>query len=262
MWQLWVLYLFPIIMKWRMMCCALMVLHLRSLPERGTLIEAWSPPDAMSRESLGWAVRSVLSAGLTYGACIAVFDRPRGRLLVPNDAGASYLQIRPSSVPGAGLGVFAAVPRIPQGMPLGTYPGVVLPLTNQLPKLQRYPHCETYVWRFSDSQYIIDPTDSEGRLEDFCYGGNFATWGSVWFHQQLLPNLPWYSFPTTLLCRINEPPKAGRFFDVNVITVEDLDARTVTFVAERDIHENEELFIDYGISYDRSGYGRTPNETV
>lgn len=239
-----------------------MFLILRSHTDHSTLAQAFSPTDIISPESLGWASRSVLSAGLTYGACIAVFDRPRGSLFLPNDGGAPYLRVGPSSVPGAGLGVFVTAPRIPQGTLLGTYPGVVLPLTNQLPKLQLYPHCETYVWRFSDSRYIIDPTNAEGILEDVCFGGNLATWGSVWFHQQLLPNLPWSSFPTTLLCRINEPPKAGRFFDVNVITVEDLDARTVTFVAERDLYQNEELFIDYGISYDRSGYGRAPDETV
>jgi hypothetical protein len=261
MWLLRVQCLVPIRRTIRqVLWCTFIVLLLSSQKEQPTLVQAWSPPEVLAAESLEWAARSLLSAGLAYGACIAVFDRPRGQLLLPNDGGTPYLQVRPSSVPGAGRGVFVTAPRIPQGTPLGTYPGVVLPLTNQLPKLQRYPHCETYVWRFSDSRYIIDPTNAEGRLEDVSYGGNLATWGSVWFHQQLLPKLPWYNFPTTLLCRINEPPKAGRFFDVNVVTVEDLEARTVTFVAERDIYENEELFIDYGISYDRSGYGRTPEE--
>jgi hypothetical protein len=219
-------------------------------------VVALSPIDPW--DALGLAARSMLSAGLTYGTCIAIFDRPRGRMLLPNYS--EQLQMRCSSVPGAGFGVFVTVPVIPRGTLLGTYPGVVVPLMSQLPKLQLYPHCETYVWRFSDNQYIIDPTNVEGKLEEVCYGGNRATWGSVWFHQSLIPNLSqWCNFPTTLLCRINEPPKAGRYFDVNVVTVEDLEQRTVTFVAERDIYENEELFIDYGISYDRSGYGRIPN---
>ena len=63
--------------------------------------------------------------------------------------------------------------------------------------------------------------------------------------------LSFMQVPTTL-CRINEPPQ-GR--DVNVVTNEDLQARTVTFTLERDVYEGEELFIDYGLSYDRSMYG-------
>lgn len=63
--------------------------------------------------------------------------------------------------------------------------------------------------------------------------------------------LSFVQVPTTL-CRINEPPK-GR--DVNVITSEDRNSRTVTFILERDVYEGEELYIDYGLSYDRSMYG-------
>jgi hypothetical protein len=63
--------------------------------------------------------------------------------------------------------------------------------------------------------------------------------------------LSFVQVPTTV-CRINEPPK-GR--DVNVITSEDRDSRTVTFILERDVYEGEELYIDYGLSYDRSMYG-------
>ena len=70
---------------------------------------------------------------------------------------------------------------------------------------------------------------------------------TVWFDTALT----FLTVPTTL-CRINEPPK-GR--DVNVVTNEDRDARTVTFSLERDVYEGEELYIDYGLSYDRSMYG-------
>ena len=63
--------------------------------------------------------------------------------------------------------------------------------------------------------------------------------------------LSFVQVPTTV-CRINEPPK-GR--DVNVVTEEDRESRTVTFILERDVYESEELFIDYGLSYDRSMYG-------
>jgi SET domain-containing protein len=37
-----------------------------------------------------------------------------------------------------------------------------------------------------------------------------------------------------------------------------LNDRTVTFQLERDVYTGEELFIDYGFSYDRSMYGK-PN---
>jgi hypothetical protein len=58
--------------------------------------------------------------------------------------------------------------------------------------------------------------------------------------------------PTTL-CRINEPPPGTA--GVNVRTEEDLDRRIVQFVLDRNVYANEELFMDYGVSYDRSFYG-------
>ena len=63
--------------------------------------------------------------------------------------------------------------------------------------------------------------------------------------------LSFMKVPTTL-CRINEPPRGK---DVNVVTDEDRGARSVTFSLERDVFAGEELFIDYGLSYDRSAYG-------
>jgi hypothetical protein len=249
-------------------------------------------------------LRSIVSAVMSYLTCVGIYDRPRGRMMVLslqqeppqplptqnghlNDTATTTttsttsdaaLQIRPSSVPNAGWGVFCHVPLLPRGTVLGTYPGVVLPLQQNLQKLQQYPHCETYIWRFSDSRYIIDPTNRVGQLEMVCYGGNPDMLGSIWLHQTVLSNnriWNWivpqfrrhsdhdnhgssslYTLPTTLLCRINEPPKGNRLLDVNVITVEDLDQRTITFVTERDVYENEELFIDYGLCYDRSRYCR------
>ena len=57
--------------------------------------------------------------------------------------------------------------------------------------------------------------------------------------------------PTTL-CRINEPPRGK---DTNVVTEEDTTGRSVLFRLERDVVAGEELYIDYGLSYDRSRYG-------
>mmetsp|Transcript_41292 Transcript_41292/g.98877 ORF Transcript_41292/g.98877 Transcript_41292/m.98877 type:complete len:287 (-) Transcript_41292:1880-2740(-) len=199
-------------------------------------------PAAFTQPEL-WAVR-VSSAVLTYGSFVAYSDRPRGMLspdVLPS------LQIAASQVPGAGLGLFCTS-TIRRGTVLGTYPGVVTPLQQNLGKLQQYPQCEGYIWRFSDNQFVIDPTDQYGEIQDVCFGGNPSMPFSTTLFNTLLSFL---SVPTTL-CRINEPPK-GR--DVNVVTEEDRQTRTVTFILERDVYEGEELFIDYGLSYDRSMYG-------
>ena len=55
--------------------------------------------------------------------------------------------------------------------------------------------------------------------------------------------------PTTLAL-LNEPGPGG---DVNVgVAVEGAE---VVFSAERDVRRGEELYLDYGQDYDRSGYG-------
>ncbi|GKY97831.1 hypothetical protein MPSEU_000741200 [Mayamaea pseudoterrestris] len=191
-----------------------------------------------------WLVR--LAAGITtYVGFVAVCDQPRGKLLVREN---EEIQVRQSSVPGAGLGVFANTD-LPKGLALGTYPGVVAPFQTNLAKLRRCPKCESYIWRFSDSKYIIDPTNANGILDAFCFGGSDGQFLSVWlFTSTILGSLR--TVPTTL-CRINEPPKG---MDVNVVTEEDIEDRSVMFRLERDVLAGEELFIDYGLTYDRSRY--------
>jgi hypothetical protein len=186
-----------------------------------------------------WAVR-ITSALASYVGLVTYLDRPRGTLnLQPHQ-----YEIRPSSVEGAGLGMYAAQD-LDKDTILGSYPGVVLPLSPNSVKLQHYPHCEAYVWRFSDSQHIIDPTDEKGKCQEICRGGNPQVPFSTLICQMLAPPIP------TTLCRINEPPKGK---DINVITNESLKDRTVTFVLERNVYAGEELFMDYGLLYDRSGY--------
>lgn len=190
-----------------------------------------------------WAVRAA-SALSTYFGFIAYTDRPQGSMMSDYQ---NYVEAKQSTVPGAGLGLFAKT-TLRQGTILGAYPGVVVPLTQNLQKLKEYPQCEGYVWRFSDNQFVIDPTNPKGIIEDYCLGGNPSMPLSIPFFQTLLS---FVKVPTTL-CRINEPPK-GR--DVNVVTNEDRELRQVTFMLERDVYEGEEFFIDYGLSYDRSQYG-------
>jgi hypothetical protein len=192
-----------------------------------------------------WGIR-IASACLTYFGFVAVMDRPRGGLQVPESA----LHIKESMIPGAGLGLYVSQD-LPAGTILGDYPGVVLPLTQHATstKLQHEaPQSEAYIWRFGDNQFVIDPTDPQGILQDSCRGGNPSTPLSVGIFATIL------SFVTvpTALCRINEPPKGK---DVNVVTEEDSIARKVTFLLERDCSAGEELYIDYGLSYDRSRYG-------
>jgi hypothetical protein len=185
------------------------------------------------------------SAGLTYFGFVAFNDRPRGKLMVEP----STLEIKTSLVPNAGLGLFLAQD-LPRGTVLGEYPGVVLPLAQHAAsnKMQKAPLSEAYIWRFSDNAFVIDPTDQNGVLQPNCRGGNPSTPFSVPIFSTLLS---FVTVPSTL-CRINEPPK-GR--DVNVITEEDLRSRTVNFQLERNCYAGEELYIDYGLSYDRSMYG-------
>ena len=64
-----------------------------------------SPPLAFAAPVLNptdlWAIR-IASAALTYFGFVAVNDRPRGGLSVPE----ACLEIKESLVPGAGLGLF------------------------------------------------------------------------------------------------------------------------------------------------------------
>lgn len=190
---------------------------------------------------LTWGVRAA-SALTSYFGFVGYLDRPQGHLIENAD---DYLEIRQSSVEGAGLGLFAKV-SLPKGTVLGTYPGVVIPLQQNLDKLAKHPQCEGYIWRFSDNKFVIDPTNEEGILEPNCRGGNPSMPLSMAWHKVLNLQTP------TSLCRINEPP-LGR--DVCVVTDEDREKRIVVFSLERDIYAGEEFFIDYGLSYDRSAYG-------
>jgi hypothetical protein len=193
-----------------------------------------------------WAIR-ITSSVLSYVAFIAYFDRPRGSMSVDD----TVIEVKQSTVPGAGLGLFCRRD-LAAGTVLGTYPGVVIPLSQNLAKLRRVPPCEGYIWRFTDNAFVIDPTNDQGVLDTECRGGRTdGLPGSRWLFQSGSPLTTALSVPT-VLCRINEPP-LGR--DVNVVTREDLDTRSVSFCLERNVVAGEEFFIDYGLSYDRSMYG-------
>ena len=133
-----------------------------------------------NNDSLVWGIRAA-SAVTSYFGFLTYLDRPQGNLIENAD---QYLEVKESTVPGAGLGLLAKV-SLPKNTVLGTYPGVVLPLQQNLDKLSKYPHCEGYIWRFSDNRMVIDPTNSEGILEANCRGGNPSMPLSTGWHRIL-----------------------------------------------------------------------------
>jgi hypothetical protein len=221
------------------------------LPRPGALslladVDSGQATAAISESTL-WALRFG-SAITTYVGALALLDRSQGQLLVDPT---QEIAIQDSTVSGAGLGLFAKTD-LAKGTVLGTYPGAVLPLQQNLDKLKNYPPCEGYIWRFSDNKMVIDPTNAVGVLDPVCFGGNPSMPGSLWLFKNILGK---FVNADTALCRINEPPRGG---DRNVLIEENLDDRNVIFSLERDVFAGEEFFIDYGLSYDRSMYGGTP----
>jgi hypothetical protein len=84
-----------------------------------------------------------------------------------------------------------------------------------------------------NEEQVIDPTNADGTVDleiTFLFG--------------LIK-------VDTTIARINEPPVGG---DVNVFTR--IDATGVSVIAERNIFNGEEVFMDYGRVYDRSDYER------
>ena len=169
--------------------------------------------------------------GLLALAAVQLAERwPRGYL----SAGAA-LEVRESSVAGAGRGVFCASPLAANTI-LGSYPGRQLSVRAYKRKLESVPAASGYCWTSQDRLRVLDPTDGAGKLcEPLCW----------------LDAAPWLRSVPTTLALINEPGVGG---DVNVRTYEV--EGEVLFVTERDLYQGEELFLDYGLMYDRSSYGR------
>jgi hypothetical protein len=166
--------------------------------------------------------------------------RPRGSLTP------GLLEVRPSLVAGAGRGCFAAVD-IPADTILGTYPGRLRSAREYALKLYEVgPHVAEYCWTIGDLG-AVDPTDERGGLlED--PGVPLLESAPAILNNGLLAS---YAKPTTLAL-INEPGAGG---DIN--TKVEIDGDQVCFITERLVMAGEEIYIDYGQSYDRSGYNRS-----
>ena len=190
------------------------------------------------------------SATIAYVGCIGYFDRPKGQLNLDS----SVYEIKSSQIPNAGLGLYVTQD-LTEGTILGSYQGVVRPLSSQLSKLMNFPECEAYIWRFSDNSKIIDPTDSKGKIQFDCFGGSDQTPFSPFLMKTVFQSM---SVPTTLT-RINEPAR-GICNGCNVRVVEDLKNEKVVFELSRDVFKGEELFMDYGLTYDRSRYAPVSKE--
>ena len=87
---------------------------------------------------------------------------------------------------------------------------------------------------------LLDPTDWTGRPST-----------------APLPGVPWLLPTDVTLSYANEPPKNSP--GVNV-TVEDdpKDSQGLLFVTVVPISAGSEIYVDYGLNYDRSGYGKAP----
>ena len=131
-----------------------------------------------------------------------------------------------------GRGLFALAD-VPEGTVVGKYPGRPRTAEALLAKFETAPAARFFCFRTSSNR-LLDPTDAAGlpsRLP--------------------APGLPWAPVEVAL-SYANEPP-AG--LGVNLSVEDDpADADGVLFVACRDVGAGEELFVDYGAAYDRSGY--------
>lgn len=223
------------------------------LPELASSLPLLAPSSSVTVDGHGASLISpqilteFASAAMTYLSLIVYFDRPRGSLTIPDAE--STLQVRPSHVPNAGLGLFTTQ-SLSKGTILGTYPGVLRPANTFYDgKGRNFPQSIGYSWRFTDNKYVIDPTDSQGNIQDVCLGGS----SEVPFSNAIFSTIFQIWKVTTALCRINEPPIGVG--GCNVSARENLDTREVVFELIQDVMPGQELYLDYGLTYDRSMYG-------
>ena len=236
--------------------------HLSAFP-------SYAPDGSFASPISPWALAG--TAALLLAACY--LDRPRGwaaRELVEVCPLALRLQqwpqselthtlraqVRQSQI--ANRGVFARR-RLAPGTLLGVYPGRVRSESSMLDKAAVVPCCKTYVFRQAscpcsshrnerssgwvcasrtNGGRFMDPTDATGLVSD-----------------RPGPGMPWPAVDNRLAF-VNEPPP-GRLTNV---TIEDgREDNEICFVAACEIEAGEELFIDYGRTYDRSTYARPPD---
>ena len=99
-------------------------------------------------------------------------------------------------------------------------------------KCERAPRVKDYVYQTEEGMFL-DPTDNEGKLSN-----------------KPGPGPPW-PFPVQVdMALANEPPPGS-----GGANVEFQEKRSdVILVSTRDVSAGEELYLDYGTRYSRSGY--------
>ena len=142
------------------------------------------------------------------------------------------MQVKPSSIQGLGL---FATQDIPEGTIIGAYGGVPRATHEMAAKCVTAPPARYYCFK-NRNGYLLDPTDLAGQPSP-----------------TPKPCLPWPPVDVSLSF-VNEPPKGSTGPN---ITVEDdpKDEEGLVFVALDLIRAGSEIFVDYGTTYDRSGYG-------
>lgn len=180
---------------------------------------------------------STLQNALIIAAATVYFTyekRPRGSVTT------SLVQLRKSTIPGAELGLFAKE-IIPEGVVLGTFPGYVKDVDAALESKKdddSRAAAKRYMWALSEDT-VLDPTNEYGKLDlELSY-----LFGLVKVD--------------TMMARINEP-SPGK--DCNVFAR--MNGAVVEVVTERTIYAEEEVFMDYGRSYDRSDYSSSSSDAA
>lgn len=188
-------------------------------------------PDGPSLQEV-FNTATAISAAIVGGlvALELYQERPRGWV---NEA---IVEAAPSTLgPQAGRGLFALAD-IPKGTTIGEYPGVIIPKAAWVARKEGEAAvvlASRYAWTLADGASVLDPTLPSGDLPE------------------VLVALGGLIRKPTLLALVNEPPVG---VDVNLLPT--VTAESVAFVAERDIYQGEELWIDYGPMYNRAHYRR------
>ncbi|GLC36689.1 hypothetical protein PLESTB_000130700 [Pleodorina starrii] len=196
--------------------------------------ELWTPagpglgPGGLTQQ-LQLAAWELLAAAVAAAAMAAYQSRPYGW------SRRDLLEVRQSNI--AGRGVFARAP-IPAGTVLGSYPGRLRSAAEMVAKCEVAPLAASYAFRTGDGRFL-DPTDVSGQPSPYPQ-----------------PGWPWPLPTDVVLSYVNEPPKGSP--GTNASVEDGPQAGELLFLAATDIPPGAEVLIDYGVTYDRSGYGRRP----
>jgi len=210
--------------------CRLSVTKSRALPpELAPYVVKSEQPESWVLETLSNIPIVPLQLAITSVAAYLAAAwplRPRGW------SRTDILEIRDSQVQGKGI---FATENIPENTILGAYPGRPRTSSEMLTKCQTAPLARYYCFR-NKNDYFLDPTD----------------WNGVPCKAPV-PGLPWIPIDCSL-SYANEPPKNSS--GVNVSVEDDRnDEQGLVFVSVCNIPAGAEIFVDYGLAYDRSSYG-------